>query len=374
MKFSINKKDFVHYVQHVSMIVPTKATLQVISNLLIECSEISNSVKLTATDLNITVTVEIPANVLESGSICISSKNFSDIVTAMPDAMIHLSTNEDKLKIDCENSNFNLNYIDSSLYPIVPPIDKEKAIKFDKNIFTKMVTNTTFAAGSDSSNQIYSGIYWALFNNEQTMAATDSKRIAEVKSFVDINLEEPVEVVLPVKSLQFLEKFLTDNDNNEIEIVFEDKRVVYFYNNVMVISNKLEGKYPIYSVVFKKEHEHMMIIDKSFLKDAIKRVSLLGTQDDKNIMRFDINQDQITLEAINSELGNAKEVINEFTYDGEPITFGLNSRFVLSFLNVIDSDEVVFKIGKSTEPVWVLNNSNDEALKIRFVVMPLRLE
>lgn len=373
MKFSITKKDFVNYVQHINLIVPAKATLQIISNLLIECSEISNSVKLTATDLNITVTVEIPANVLESGSICISSKSFSDIVQAMPESMIHFSTSEDKLKIDCENSNFNLNYIDSSLYPIVPPYNRENALIFDKNTFSKMIANTTFAAGADSTNQIYSGIYWLLTSNEQTMAATDSKRIAEVKSYLDLNIEQPIEVVAPVKSLLFLEKFL-NNSTSDIEIIFEDKRIVYIYENVVVSSNKFEGKYPIYSVVFKKEHDHFMIIDKSLLKDAIRRVSLLGTNDDKNIMRFEINQEKITLEAINSELGNAKEVITEFNYDGEPITFGLNSKFVLSFLNVIESDDVIFRIGKSTEPVWVLNNSDDEKLQIRFVVMPLRLE
>ncbi len=373
MKFSIDKKDIVHYVQNVTSIVSSKPALQVVSNLLIECFEETNTVKLVASDLNMTVIVDLPASVLISGSICISAKSFSDIVQAMPDALISFQTIDDKLIINCQNSNFNLNYVDSSLYPIIPPINREKEIQFPNEVFKKMIENTTFATSTDVSNQMYSGVYCNFSSSEQVMAATDSKRIAEVKYLDQLNIEESQEFVISVKSLNFLEKFL-DGSENIINIIVEEKKVIFIYNNVIVICNKYEGKYPIYSVVFKKEHDHQLMIDRQLIKDAIRRVSLLSSDNDKNIMKFDIKQSEILLEAINSELGNAKELITEFSYNGEDITFGLNSKFVQSFLNVIDSDEVIFKIGKSTEPIWVLNNSDKTDLLIRFVVMPLRLE
>ncbi|HOD54752.1 MAG TPA: DNA polymerase III subunit beta, partial [Candidatus Cloacimonadota bacterium] len=372
MKFTINKKDFVHYVQHVTQIVPTKPTMQIVGSIMLECSEELNTIKLVTTDLNITVVVDIQANVLESGTICISAKSFSDIVQALPESMIHFETIVDKLKITCEKSSFNLNFMDCSLFPVIPSYSRDNELKLEKKVVSKMIENTAFATGSDATNQMYSGIYCSFSASEQIMAATDSKRIAEVKTFTPMNILDPFEFVISVKSLTFLEKFL-NGSSEDIVMINEDKKIVFIYENVIIISSKYEGKYPIYSVVFKKEHEHMMLIDKSFLKDAIRRVALLGTNDDKNIMKFDIKQNQIILEAINSELGNAKEVIDDFTYDGEPIVFGLNSKFVLSFLNVIESDEVIFKIGKATEPVWVLNNSDDKSMMIRFVVMPLRL-
>ncbi len=373
MKFSINKKDFVNYVQHVTQIVPSKPAMQIVGSVLLECSEELSSVKLVTTDLNITVVVDINANILESGVICISAKSFSDIIQAMPDSMIFFETIDDKLKITCEKSSFNLNYMDTSMFPVVPSYNRDNELILDKKTFSKMVENTSFATGADAANQMYSGIYCKFSASEQILAATDSKRIAEAKTFTPMNIVEPFEFVIAVKSLTFLEKFF-NSEASTITMINEEKRVVFIYENVIIINNKYEGKYPIYSVVFKKEHEHMMLIDKQFLKDAIRRVALLGTNDDKNIMKFDINENQIILEAINSELGNSKEVIDEFTYDGEPITFGLNSKFVLSFLNVIESDEVIFKIGKATEPIWVLNNSTDSSIQIRFVVMPLRLE
>ncbi len=373
MKFSINKRDFVNYVSHTNMIISNKATMQIITNILLEADSVTNTIKLTATDLNITVVLTINANVLEDGKICISAKSFADIIQALPEAVIHFVTVDDKLKINCEQSSFNLNYVDHSLFPLVPEVDRSKAVKFDCNLFKKMINNTTFAAGSEGSSQIYAGIYWNISAKEQIMAATDSKRIAEVKTFFDIDMENPIEVVVPSKPMLFIEKYLNEN-TSEIDLIFEDNRVVYLYENIVVMSNKYEGKYPIYSVVFRNEHKHQVIINKTVFRDAIRRVSLLATNDDANIIKFDINQYDLVIEAINSELGNAKDVLSEFSYDGDPIVFGLNSKFIQSFLSVIESDDVVLKIGKATEPIWILNNQEFENYKVRFVVMPLRFD
>lgn len=373
MKFSINKRDFVNYVSHTNMIISSKTTMQILTNILLEADDASNTIKLTATDLNITVVLTINANVIESGKICTSAKSFSDIIQALPDALIHFVTDNDKLKITCEKSSFNLNYIDDALFPLVPEPDPGKAIKFDCKLFRKMINNTTFAAGSEGSSQIYAGIYWHISPTEQIMAATDSKRIAEVRTSFNVNIENPIEVVVPSKPMIFIEKYFNET-TNEIDLVFEENRVCYLYENIIVMSNKYEGKYPIYSVVFRNEHTHQILIDRVLFRDAIRRVSLLATNDDANIIKFDITQFDLTIEAINSEIGNAKEVISEFSYDGEPIVFGLNSKFILSFLNVIESDDVVLKIGKSTEPIWVLNNQEFENYKVRFVVMPLRFD
>ncbi|HOQ79677.1 MAG TPA: DNA polymerase III subunit beta, partial [Candidatus Cloacimonadota bacterium] len=171
----------------------------------------------------------------------------------------------------------------------------------------------------------------------------------------------------------FIEKFFT-NDVDDITLIDEGTKVVLVYNNIVVITNKYAGKYPIYSVVFKKEHENSLIVDKVLMKDATRRVSLLNAEDDRNIIKVSVLQNEIAIEAINNELGAGKETIDNFSFDGEPLVIGLNSRFLLSFLNVIDSDEVLFKIGKSTDAIWILNNDDDDSMSIRFVVMPLRLE
>ncbi|HOE91210.1 MAG TPA: DNA polymerase III subunit beta [Candidatus Cloacimonadota bacterium] len=373
MKFSINKKDFVHYVQHLTQIVPQKSTMQIAGCILLDAYSEKNQIRLVTTDLNITAIATIEANVLESGSICIPSKKFSDIIQALPDAMIQFNCINDKLDVTCEKSNYTLNIIDSSLFPIIPEYNSESRIVFDKNVFAKMVANTSFATGVDSTNPMFSGVYCNFSATEQIMAATDSKRIAEVKTFAEVNLAEPMEFVIPVKTLTFIEKFFT-NDVDDITLIDEGTKVVLVYNNIVVITNKYAGKYPIYSVVFKKEHENSLIVDKVLMKDATRRVSLLNAEDDRNIIKVSVLQNEIAIEAINNELGAGKETIDNFSFDGEPLVIGLNSRFLLSFLNVIDSDEVLFKIGKSTDAIWILNNDDDDSMSIRFVVMPLRLE
>ena len=311
MKFSISKKSFGHYVQYLTQIVPQKSTMQITSSILLECNADTNKVTIVTTDLNITAIVTVNANVIESGSICIPSKNFSDIIQALPDSMIQFEIVNDKLKVICEKSNFNLNFIDSSLFPIVPEYESGTKISFDRKVFATLVNNTSFATGVDAANPMYSGIYCNISSTEQIMAATDSKRIAEAKYISEMDIEEPIEFVIPVKSLIFLEKFFA-NDDSEITMIDDATKVVLQYKNVVIISNKYAGKYPIYTVVFKKEHEHTLMLDKTLLRDATRRVALLNTDEERSIVKLSINKDEVTLEAISSEFGAGREVIDSF--------------------------------------------------------------
>ncbi|MBC8386200.1 MAG: DNA polymerase III subunit beta, partial [Candidatus Cloacimonetes bacterium] len=179
MKFSIERLELQHNIQHLFNIVPSKNTMPILTNYLIEADEKNNKMKFTATDLEITVIVEFDANVSEEGRIVVSAKNLNEIINSLPDSMVHFMVEEENLKIVCLRSKFNLLCAETEQYPLIPQRDESNNIKLDAKMFKKMIDNTHFAVSTEINRPIFTGIYWKMTSDFQMMAATDGKKIAE---------------------------------------------------------------------------------------------------------------------------------------------------------------------------------------------------
>ena len=372
MVFSVNKKDVSERLQSLISITPSKSTMMVLSNFKIQADSETNLITVTATDLNITTIVKIPANVLENGSILVSAKHLSDIINALPETQINFSLKDDHLIIECGNSNFTISYIEASLFPEIAFINNDQEFTFAAESFKKLIQNSTFCAASDANQTICNGVYFRLEDKLATMAATDTKRIGEAKLTSDFTIESPYEIILPTRALNFLEKNLS-NDIDDIIVKFDEHRISFQIKSTLLISNRYEGKYPSYSVAFRNLPTTTLMVDKSAFRDAVRRVSLLSEDDDK-LIKISLTSSEIKIESLISERGNAKEVITEFNYDGEEVFYCLNARLLQSIVSVIESDEIVFKFRTTVEPIWIQNNIDFEGLEIRFILMPMRID
>jgi len=372
MVFSVNKKDISEKLQSLTSIIPSKSTMMVLANFKIQTDSETNLITITATDLNITTVVKIPANVLENGSILVSAKHLSDIINALPETQINFSLKDDHLIIECGNSNFTISYIEASLFPEISFIENSQEFTFVAESFKRLVQNSTFCAATDSNQSICNGVYFRIEENLVTMAATDTKRIGEAKLTSELAIETPYEIILPTRALNFLEKNLT-SDIDDIVVKFDEHRISFQIKSTLLISNKYEGRYPSYNVAFRNLPTTTLMVDKGAFRDAVRRVSLLSEDDDK-LIKISLNNTEIKVESLISERGNAKEIITNFNYDGEEVYFCLNARLLQSIVNVIESDEIVFKFRSTVEPIWIQNNIDFEGMEIRFILMPMRID
>ena len=371
MIFSITKKDISDKLQHIYGVIQSKSIMVVLANFKIDADNESNMLTITASDLNITSIIKIPANVVEKGSILVDAKKLCDITSSMPDALINFQTKENQLVIECEKSNIKLSYIESSNFPEINTVGTGNEYVVDAENFKKLIQNTVFCTSSEASQTIVNGVFLKIEDKLITMAATDTKRIGEAKCHTESSFESAYQIVLPTRALNLLEKAISAEAEN-IVIKCNDNQISFAMENILYISNKFEGKYPDYTVVFKNQPNYNLVIDKNKLKDAVRRVSLLSEDDDK-LVKISLGGNEVIIESIISERGNAKESISSFTYDGPECFFCLNSKFLSGFLNVIESDEVVMSIRSSEEPIWILNNVKFDMLEIRFIIMPMRI-
>ncbi len=371
MKFSIEKQDLQSNIQHLYNIVPSKNTMPILTNYLIEADEQKNLLKFTATDLEITVIVEFDANISESGKVAISARNLNEIINSLPDSMVHFLVEEGNLKINCEHSKFNLLCAESSQFPLIPQKDLSNVIELDAEMFKKMIDNTHFAVSSEINRPIFTGIFWNISADQQFMVATDGKKIAEFKLINQVDIPESVEQIIPTKGLLFLDKVISE-DIPKISVLLESNRVMFSYGNYTIFTHIIEGKFPDYTKAIPLNNNNILIINKIKLRDAVKRVSLLASEDTFKV-KFDVTNEKFMISSTKREEGEANEDLDDFKYNGEPLIIAFNYRYLNSILNIIESEDIEVKMGKSNEPALFFNTEQNDKYSARFLLMPLRL-
>ncbi|HPI26017.1 MAG: DNA polymerase III subunit beta [Candidatus Cloacimonetes bacterium] len=388
MRFAIEKKELLQSVQHLVSVAPAKNTSPILTNYLIQASAEESSVKITTSDLEITVVVEFSAAVSESGTIAVSARHFNEIINFMPDEMINFWRHDELLKIQSNKIDFNLLIADPTLFPVVPEVMLDKAINLEAKLFNRMISKTQFAVSTDVNRAVLTGVCWKIIPDMHLMAATDGRKVAEIKILnssilpavpegegddVSIFADSPengVEKIIPVKTLAFLQK-IYDGSVSEIKVLIERSKVIFGYGKYLVFSSVLEHKYPEYQKAFISDLPNQFTIDKETLRNAIRRVALVAPDENMRI-RFELDSEKFEVNTSNRDTGDAKENLDGYSFAGNHTGVSFNFKYMLGILEAIDSEKVIIKLGSSKDPMMIYNTTDSDTEKITFLLMPLR--
>jgi len=388
MRFAIEKKELLQSIQHLVSVAPAKNASPILTNYLIQASAETGFIKITTSDLEITVVVEFSAAVSEGGTIAVSARHFNEIINLMPDAVINFWRDEELLMIQCNKIDYHLLIADYTLFPVVPEIKLEDAITLDAKLFNRMISKTHFAVSTDVNRAVLTGVCWKIMQNMHLMAATDGRKVAEIKilnsnilpelpqseteesSIFGEGNEPGLEKIIPVKTLAFLQKIF-DNSVTELRVIIERSKVIFSYDRFLVFSQVIEHKYPEYQKAFVAELPNQFTIDKETLRNAIRRVALVAPDENMRI-RFEMDNELFEVNTSNRDTGDAKENLDDYSFMGSHTGVSFNFKYMLSILDAIDSEKVIIKLGSSKDPLMIYNTTETENEKITFLLMPLR--
>ncbi|MEF3694825.1 MAG: DNA polymerase III subunit beta, partial [Candidatus Cloacimonadota bacterium] len=291
------------------------------------------------------------------------------------------------LLIQCGKIDFKLLCADHSLYPLIPSTTLQNTIKLEAELFHRMISKTSFAVSQDNNRPVLTGVCWKIYDKEQLMAATDGRKVAEIKVRSSIMQQNPeaerleenifnenqdsyLEKVIPVKTLDFMQK-IYNSDVKELQLLMEHNRMMLAYGEYMIYSQIIENKYPEYQKAFVHDLPNCLIIDKDRLKTAIRRVALVAP-DDNLRTRFEINSDQFEINTSNRDTGDAKQFMDDYSYQGSPTNISFNYKFMLAILDVVDTEKVKILLGSPKDPMMIYSEMNQENQELTFLLMPLR--
>lgn len=368
MKFTITREQLSEGVNAVNAAVPSKTTLPVLGNILLEATK--DGLRLSGTDLDIAVGTTVPASVDQEGAITLPARKLVELVRELPSAGIRITTQgEQRVTIECGRSRFKLLGLPREEFPAFPQVTFGQSGKTTARDLQKLVAHVAFAASTEESRPILNGVLWQLTNDRMRMVATNGHRLAKMEVPIDGAMGEPAELIVPPKALDQLRKLFGPDD--EIEIGRSENHLGFRSASTVVYTRLIEGPYPNYEQVIPRENDKVATAEKAALTAAIRRMSIVAS-DQTHRIRISFGDGNCKLSVTTPDLGEAQEEL-AVTYEGEPIDIGFNATYLLEVLKFMPTDEVrlTFKAPEraaTVEPVgW-----NDPASYLT-LVMPLRL-
>jgi DNA polymerase-3 subunit beta len=371
MKVSCSQEDLSKGLAVVGRAVATRAVMPITNNVLIATE--GSRLRLSATNLEIAISCWIPATIEKEGTVTIPARLVTDFVNSLPSGRIDmaLSPRSKSVELRCARHEAHISGLDPADFPAIPKITDGMNVKMKPGDLRLAINQVVFAAASEESRPVLTGVH-AEFEGEQlTLAAADGFRLAVRK----VSLAKPVDtkmaIIIPARSLNELTRLISEQEEPlELIVNSQKSQVMFRLRNVEMVSQLIQGTFPNYSQLIPKSHSTRAVIKLSEFLRATKSASIFA-RDGSGIVRLQImprdGKGKIAISARAEEIGdNIGEV--DATVEGEEAKIAFNSKYLMDVLGVITKDEVALETTTSSSP-GVIRPVGDESYI--HVVMPM---
>ncbi len=379
MKVSCLQENLAKGLSIVGRAVASRSTLPVLSNVLLATD--NGQLKLSATNLEIGINCWVGAKIEQEGAITVPARLLAEFVNSLPPERIDLDLDESTqtLNLKCARYESNIKGIDAQEFPLVPTAgDSETPIKLNPESLRKTIDQVVFAAATDESRPILTGVLVQFNEDRLTMAAADGFRLSVKNTPLSANqyLGEASEVIIPARALMELARISADQEEPvEVIITQARKQVLFHLHNIDLVSQLIEGKFPDYNQIIPKGYATRSVLDtSSFLKAT--RVSHLFARDSSHIIKLEVvpagdelMNGRITLIATSAELGDNVADLDA-SIEGDPLEIAFNAKYLIDVLAVVDSPQVILETTAASSPGVIRPIGDDQFIH---VIMPMHI-
>ncbi len=364
MKVTITRENFQKGLSAVAATIPTRTTLPVLSNILVETLE--DRLRVRGTDLDISVSIQTAAEVSRQGAITLPAKKVADIARELPDAPVELESEGGRVLLACGKSKFRLNSLPSEEYPSFPDVAFDEGWTLRGGELQRLSSHTSFAVSSEETRPVLNGVLWQLRGDAMLMVATNGHRLAKMGVKLEGAGGED-DLIVPPKALQQVERLFDAED--QLQIARSESHLGFRTERTEVYTRLIEGPYPNYEQVLPSSHDKECVADKAELAAALRRVAIVAS-DQTHRVRLIFGPDKLALAVQTPDLGEAEDEL-PVAYTGTPIEIGFNAQYLLEMLRYIHTDEVKILLSAPERPAtFEPVDGEDDYLCL---VMPLRL-
>jgi DNA polymerase-3 subunit beta len=365
MEVHVDRDAFLKGLQMVHNVVEPRQTLPILANVLLESE--GETLRLTATDLEVGARVSVPAKVPSAGSITLSARKLLEIVKELPAATLSLKVQDNSwVALRCEGVSYKLVGLSAADFPAVATGAAAAAwITLDGKLLRDMLAQTIFAVSHDESRFALNGVLFAVQDREIRIVATDGHRLAlAVRPLAGTGAA--VSGIVPRKAVQEIARIVGSGE--DVQVAISENQFILQMPNVLLMARLIEGTFPNYEQVVPKAHPHRIAVSRGALTAALRRVSVLSEERTKPV-KFTLSPGLLKLTAYSPDFGEAEEQI-EVPYAGEEMTIGFNSRYVLDALGVQGAEQVVMELKDGLSPGIIKSFEEEGSL---CVIMPMRI-
>lgn len=366
MQMKINREVLLKPLTNVTGIVERRHTLPILSNLLIEAKD--NNIQLTATDLEMQISLSIESNIEETLSTTISAKKFLDICRSLPESIdIDMISNDSRMTVKAGKSRFNLQTLPAADYPLMSKVDGNAIqINISQLEFKRLLKQVEFAMAQQDIRYYLNGLLLEVNENKLNLVGTDGHRLSFTSTTLNQSYDK-TEVILPRKTVIELIKLLEDNEE-EVTIEVATGQVNFSFGEISLISKVIDGKFPDYDRVIPVGHGNTFTANRIAVLTAMQRASILSNEKYRGI-RMVLSENNLKLISTNTEQEEAEEEL-EIDYNQESLDIGFNVTYLIDVLNNTQQENINFSFADANSSCLITIPEDDE---YKYVVMPMRI-
>ena len=373
MRLSCLQENLARGLSTVQRAVNTRTTLPITQNVLISTDQ--SQLKLSATNLEIAITTWIGAQVEEEGSITIPARLLTEFVASLPSERIDIeSTAQPKgLALQCASFEAHINGTDAEDFPPIPNVDSGVVGKIDPKVLRDAITHVAFAAATEDSRPVLTGVKVEITGDDFTFAAADGFRLAVYKGKLAEAMPEEINFIIPSKAMQEVSRAIASQEELvEFTVTPNKSQALFKLNNVEIVSQLIQGTFPNYSQLIPQSYGTRAVVGLDDFLRATRTASIFA-KDGSGIVRLQMSggdngsTGRLRISSRAEELGdNQGEISAQVEGDDSKIAF--NAKYLSEVLDVLGSGEVALETTSPSSPGVLKLVNNDDYIH---VVMPM---
>lgn len=372
MRFNVSGKVLQTQLQAVSKVINSKNALSILDNFLFKVEGDQLSIMGGDQENVMVATMEI-YDVEGEGEVALLAKRLLDVIKEISNQPIHFDINEDTKEINIifNNGHFNFMGIDASEYPRRKEHEDE-AIKFSLPGDTLVggLEGTLFAVSTDTIRPIMTGVFFDIEPDKLTFVSSDTHKLVKYQT-TNVAPGLTDSFILPSKAANVL-KGLVSKEEDTVEITKDAKSATFAFGTYSLTTRLIKGNYPNYKRVFPKDNPYRMVIDRESLLNAVRRVSLFASKA-SNLIKFSIDPMQVNMCAQDLDYATSAEERVDCDYQGNPMTIGFNSTYMIEVLSNIKGSDVQIELADPARPGLFSPLEKQEGIDVVMLQMPMQV-
>lgn len=366
MNVTLTRQNLQKGLAAVSASIPARTALPVLSNILLEALE--DGIRMSGTDLDVGVRVQVPAESTAVGSITVPGKKLQEIARELPDHPVQLSSRGDQIELRCGRAHFRLNGLPADEFPDLPEVAFDQGWSATGKDLHALIHHTAFAVSTEESRPILNGVLWELRDGQMRMVATNGHRLARMTVPAGSSEAVSTDLIVPPAALQQVQRLFGTEDT--VRVARSGNHLGFRSGATEVYTRLIEGTYPNYEQVIPRDNDRVATVDRKVLEAAVRRMAVVAS-DQTHRIRLHLGPDRMGLSVLTPDLGEGHDEV-ELDYTGAELEIGFNANYLLEVLRYIPTEEVRLSF-KAPERAAILEPVGEEAPDYLCLVMPLRL-
>jgi len=370
MKFIVSSSQLLKQLQILGGVINNSNTLPILDNFLFELNQ--NELKISASDLETTMSTTINVESDTEGSVAISARLLLDTLKTFPNQPLTFKTEENNtVEISSSQGKYDMAYFDGNEFPKAISIESPNTTIIPGTVLATAISKTIFAAGNDDLRPVMSGVFFQFTPDSLTFVATDAHKLVKY-SRTDITGNDTAEFIMPKKPLNLLKGILGSSES-DVTIEYNDANAKFTFDNVILVCRLIDGKYPNYEAVIPKENPNKLTVDRGTFLNSVKRVSIFSSKTTHQI-RLKMAGTELNISAEDLDYSNKAEERLVCDYQGDDLQIGFNSRFLTEMLSNLTSNEILIEMSLPNRAgILTPIDGVEEGENITMLVMPVML-